>query len=78
MLNCSPVLVVNAQVRSLFAEARSHSPCIIFIDEIDAVGRARGSGRMGGGNQERENTLNQLLVEIDGMVLIKNNCWCFV
>ena len=41
-------------------------PCIVFIDEIDAVGRARGKGGMTGGNDERENTLNQLLVEMDG------------
>ena len=53
------------RVRELFAEARSKSPCIIFIDEIDAVGRHRGSG-VGGGNDEREQTLNQLLVEMDG------------
>jgi len=49
----------------LFSEARSNSPCIVFIDEIDAVGRQRGRGRMGG-NDERENALNQLLVEMDG------------
>lgn len=54
-----------ARVRDLFAEARKHAPCIIFIDEIDAVARARGSGRAGG-NDERENTLNQMLVEMDG------------
>jgi len=54
-----------ARVRDLFKQARKHTPCIIFIDEIDAVGRARGSGRMGG-NDERENTLNQILVEMDG------------
>eukprot|EP00126_Sphaerothecum_destruens_P013449 Sdes_comp23015_c0_seq1m21355 len=56
-----------ARVRDLFAQARQHAPCIIFIDEIDAVGRARGkAGQFGGGNDERENTLNQLLVEMDG------------
>lgn len=55
-----------SRVRDLFAQARQSSPCIIFIDEIDAVGRARGSGKYGGGNDERENTLNQLLVEMDG------------
>ena len=54
-----------ARVRSLFEDARKAAPCIIFIDEIDAVGRKRGSG-MGGGNDEREQTLNQLLVEMDG------------
>ena len=47
-------------------QARAKSPSIIFIDEIDAIGRARGRGRMAGGNDERENTLNQLLVEMDG------------
>ena len=56
-----------ARVRDLFAEARKNTPCIIFIDEIDAVGRARSKqGSFGGGNDERENTLNQLLVEMDG------------
>lgn len=54
-----------SRVRDLFSEARSNAPCIVFIDEIDAVGRQRGRGRMGG-NDERENTLNQLLVEMDG------------
>ena len=54
-----------ARVRDLFAEAKKHSPCIVFIDEIDAVARRRGS-RYGGGNDEREQTLNQLLVEMDG------------
>ncbi|PIE45344.1 MAG: ATP-dependent metalloprotease [Gammaproteobacteria bacterium] len=54
-----------ARVRDMFAEAKKNSPCIIFIDEIDAVGRHRGAG-MGGGNDEREQTLNQLLVELDG------------
>ena len=53
------------RVRSLFEQAKKSTPCIIFIDEIDAVGRQRGSG-MGGGNDEREQTLNQLLVEMDG------------
>merc|ERR1719450_79862 len=55
-----------ARVRDLFKEARNSAPCIIFIDEIDAVGRQRGRGGISGGNDERENTLNQLLVEMDG------------
>lgn len=55
-----------ARVRDLFAQARESAPCIIFIDEIDAIGRARGKSSMGGGNDERENTLNQILVEMDG------------
>ena len=54
-----------SRVRDLFAEAKKNSPCIIFIDEIDAVARRRGTG-MGGGHDEREQTLNQLLVEMDG------------
>jgi AFG3 family protein len=54
-----------SRVRDLFSEARANAPCIVFIDEIDAVGRQRGRGGMGG-NDERENTLNQLLVEMDG------------
>jgi cell division protease FtsH len=54
-----------ARVRDMFENAKKHSPCIIFIDEIDAVGRHRGAG-VGGGNDEREQTLNQLLVEMDG------------
>jgi hypothetical protein len=55
-----------ARVRDLFAQARTQSPSIIFIDEIDAIGRQRGRGGAMGGNDERENTLNQLLVEMDG------------
>jgi len=55
-----------SRVRDLFKEARAAAPCIIFIDEIDAVGRQRGKGGFSGGNDERENTLNQLLVEMDG------------
>lgn len=54
-----------SRVRDMFEQAKAHSPCIIFIDEIDAVGRSRGAG-MGGGNDEREQTLNQMLVEMDG------------
>jgi AFG3 family protein len=55
-----------ARVRDLFKQAKEKAPCIIFIDEIDAVGRSRGKGAMPGGNDERENTLNSLLVEMDG------------
>ncbi|MAC16422.1 MAG: ATP-dependent metalloprotease [Alcanivorax sp.] len=54
-----------SRVRDMFEQAKKHSPCIIFIDEIDAVGRSRGAG-VGGGHDEREQTLNQLLVEMDG------------
>ncbi len=54
-----------SRVRDLFEQAKSNSPCIVFIDEIDAVGRQRGAG-LGGGNDEREQTLNQLLTEMDG------------
>jgi len=54
-----------SRVRDMFEQAKKHAPCIIFIDEIDAVGRSRGTG-VGGGNDEREQTLNQLLVEMDG------------
>ncbi len=54
-----------SRVRDMFEQAKKHSPCIIFIDEIDAVGRSRGAG-LGGGHDEREQTLNQLLVEMDG------------
>src|SRR5574344_1099756 len=59
------VCVGASRVREMFEQAKKHAPCIIFIDEIDAVGRHRGSG-MGGGHDEREQTLNQLLVEMDG------------
>lgn len=55
-----------SRVRDLFRQAREKAPCIVFIDEIDAVGRARGRNTFQGGNDERENTLNQLLVEMDG------------
>lgn len=55
-----------SRVRDLFAQAKEKAPCIVFIDEIDAVGRARGKNNNLGGNDERENTLNQLLTEMDG------------
>jgi len=55
-----------SRVRDLFKQAREKAPCIVFIDEIDAIGRARGRNSFQGGNDERENTLNQLLVEMDG------------
>jgi len=55
-----------SRVRDLFDQARKYAPCIVFIDEIDAVGRQRGAG-LGGGHDEREQTLNQLLVEMDGV-----------
>ena len=55
-----------SRVRDLFKKAKEKAPCIIFIDEIDAIGRARGKNQFGGGNDERENTLNQLLTEMDG------------
>ncbi len=54
-----------SRVRDMFEQAKKHAPCLVFIDEIDAVGRHRGAG-LGGGNDEREQTLNQLLVEMDG------------
>lgn len=60
-----------SRVRDLFAEAKANAPCIIFIDEIDAVGRQRGAG-LGGGHDEREQTLNQLLVEMDGFANHEN------
>ncbi|MBI3803613.1 MAG: ATP-dependent metallopeptidase FtsH/Yme1/Tma family protein [Nitrospirae bacterium] len=55
-----------ARVRDLFAQAQEKAPCIIFIDELDALGRARGLGMLGGGHAEQDQTLNQLLVEMDG------------
>ncbi|KAG2154718.1 ATP-dependent metallopeptidase Hfl [Suillus clintonianus] len=58
--------VGSSRVRDLFASARKNAPCIIFVDEIDAIGKARGKGSNFGGNDERESTLNQLLVEMDG------------
>ncbi|ETW87359.1 hypothetical protein HETIRDRAFT_31224 [Heterobasidion irregulare TC 32-1] len=58
--------VGSSRVRDLFASAKKNAPCIIFIDEIDAIGKSRGKGGNMGGNDERESTLNQLLVEMDG------------
>jgi cell division protease FtsH len=58
--------VAASRVRDLFAQAKAASPSIVFIDEIDAIGRARGSGAYSGGNDEREQTLNQILTEMDG------------
>lgn len=55
-----------SRVRDLFANARKHTPCIIFIDEIDAIGKSRAKQGFGGGNDERESTLNQILTEMDG------------
>ena len=55
-----------ARVRDLFQQARAKAPCIVFIDELDALGRARGASGIGGGHDEKEQTLNQLLVELDG------------
>merc|ERR1719311_613983 len=55
-----------SRVRDLFGQAKKNAPCIIFIDEIDAVGRQRAAGNSGGGNDEREQTLNQILTEMDG------------
>jgi len=60
-----------SRVRSLFQKAKKHAPCIVFIDEIDAVGRRRGSG-LGGSHDEREQTLNQILVEMDGFEPTQN------
>ncbi|KAJ7225638.1 ATP-dependent metallopeptidase Hfl [Mycena pura] len=58
--------VGSSRVRDLFADAKKHAPCIIFVDEIDAIGKSRSKGGNFGGNDERESTLNQLLVEMDG------------
>ena len=59
-----------SRVRDMFEQGKKHSPCIIFIDEIDAVGRSRGAG-LGGGNDEREQTLNQLLVRWMDLILMR-------
>ena len=64
-------LCVVDKVRDMFAMARKNAPCILFIDEIDAVGRKRGGGNFGG-QSEQENTLNQLLVEMDGEPLVSH------
>lgn len=61
----------------MFAQARANAPCILFVDEIDAVGRKR-SGRSFGGHNEQENTLNQLLVEMDGNLLIFQNLFSLI
>lgn len=61
-----------SRVRDLFKEARAEAPCIVFIDEIDAIGGKRGQSGGGGGHNERENTLNQLLVELDGFTAIND------
>lgn len=61
-----------AKVRSLFSQARENTPCIIFIDEIDAVGKQRGGTGFNGGNDEREQTLNQILAEMDGFTINDN------
>ena len=55
-----------SRVRDLFKQAKDNSPCIIFLDEVDAIGRKRGAGFVGGGHDEREQTLNAILVEMDG------------
>jgi ATP-dependent metalloprotease FtsH len=62
-----PILLHNSRVRDLFKTARENAPCILFVDEIDAVGRVRGAG-LGGGHDEREQTLNQILSEMDGFL----------
>ena len=63
-----------SRVRGLFEQARQNTPCIIFIDEIDAVGRKRSARAVTGGHDERESTLNQLLVEMDGELGVGCGC----
>jgi len=63
-----------ARVRDLFEQARAQAPAIIFIDELDALGRARGAGPLSGGHDEKEQTLNQLLVEMDGFDTSSGHC----
>jgi cell division protease FtsH len=58
--------VGSSRVRDLFEQAKKQAPCIVFIDELDAIGKSRSSNSMYGGNDEREQTLNQLLSEMDG------------
>ena len=62
-----------ARVRDLFEQARAKAPAIIFIDELDALGRARGAAGFAGGHDEKEQTLNQLLVELDGFELVQGS-----
>jgi cell division protease FtsH len=74
-----------SRVRDLFKKAKENAPCLVFVDEIDAVGRSRGTG-IGGGNDEREQTLNQLLTEMDGFEVggllracfVWGEKWCWV
>ena len=61
-----------SRVRDLFNNARKNSPCVIFIDEIDAIGRSRGANMNSGGNEEREQTLNQILTNMDGFDKLTN------
>ena len=67
---------VLPKVRDLFKQANEKAPCIVFIDEIDTIGKKRDGSGMGGGNDEREQTLNQLLAEMDGFE--SNKDWCFL
>lgn len=78
-MSTDSIIYIFTQVRDLFALARKNAPCILFIDEIDAVGRKRGRGNFGG-QSEQENTLNQLLVEMDGEFssLLDFKLHCFI